>query len=136
MKTIRLLLVSVLVSVALLAATSTTPATAANPECGFVGSGHPGCRIVNVASGEFQTPLIVASASFWLQLEFACTALDPAVTDVVIDYEGTFFSESISLCVAGSSIGQLLQLPGNYVVEYRNGTTGELLDTLQITLRA
>ena len=134
MKKLTLRLAGVFAVLNLIAATATTSAVATRPDCFSEGSGHPGCRIVQVSGGRFSVPLVVGSASLWLQLEFECVESDPTLVNISIYHEGTLISVDIGPC--GGALGQLLELPGNYVVEYRDATTGELLDTLAITLRS
>jgi hypothetical protein len=123
-----------LAALAVFTATTTTATAATKSACFGQGSGDPGCRIVKVGD-RFQVSSIVGTASLWLQLQFRCTSSPPALANLLFYFEGTFFSSfnGVSPC-GGGSVGQLLQVPGNWVVEYRDATSGELLDTLRITL--
>jgi hypothetical protein len=132
---LTLLFGAVLASLAV-ATAAPSPSAAAAKDCLSEGSGNPGCRIVQIRDGRFSVQQIVASASLWLQVEADESATN---TWLVRYYEGTFYSASYS--AAGGTFGELLTLPGNWLIELRTNTTGEpttgeLLDTFRLTLRS
>jgi hypothetical protein len=134
MRTVTLLFGAVVASLAV-ATTAPSPSAAAAKDCRFVASGNPGCRIVRIRDGHFSVQQIVASGDLWLQVDADESA---ANTWLVFHYEGTFYS---AFCCSFFSVGQLLTLPGNWLIELRTATggeptSGELLDSLQLTLRS
>jgi hypothetical protein len=136
MRTVTLLFGAVVGSLAV-ATTAPSPSAAAAKDCIFVASGNPGCRIVRIRDGHFSVQQIAASGDLWLQVESADDSA--ANTWLVLYYKGTF--RSASYIALGGSFGELLALPGEYLVELRTATggeptSGELLDSFQLTLRS
>jgi hypothetical protein len=135
MKRMTLLTAIVLTSLVLIAASASTAVAAGNPDCFSQGSGHPGCRIVQLQGGNFGVPLVVGSASLWLQ-----TVGDEsdAGFSLRIFYNGTFFG---GFFPASATVGILLQLPGEYLFQAIDSTdpsatsTGAVIDTMRVILR-
>jgi hypothetical protein len=135
MKGLRLLAAGVLTSLVLIAASASTSIAAGNPNCFSQGSGHPGCRVVQLRDGYFSVPLVVGSASLWLQI---VGDESDAGFSLRTYHEGTFFS---GIFPASGTFGELLPLPGEYLIQSINSTdpsatsTGEVIDTMRVVLR-
>jgi hypothetical protein len=135
MRTVTLLFGAVLASLAV-ATAAPSPTAAAAKDCISVASGNPGCRIVRIRDGHFSVQQIVASGDLWLQVESPDDSA--ANTWLVLYYEGMLYS---GFCCSNFSVGQLLTLPGNWLIELRTAissepTSGELLDSFELTLRS
>jgi hypothetical protein len=126
----KLALVSALVLMLLMASLTPT-AVAANPDCFFEGSGHPGCRIVRINDAQFQVPVVNGSASLWLEILGDESA---AQMWLVFYRDGQW---QFAFFPASGTLGVNLQQPGTWHVELSDSPfgAGQVFDTMEVRLR-